>query len=380
MDPKQQENNIHRDKFFRNSKANLFEDEKKKLQNQNNAFKMENIKLLNLKECDRSFRNFNNIDKRDIKFNKLIGKEENKLAGTLNKINIKENNISKPFLPTIQSEIYLNTIGNNSNKKNILDNKSMKKKVNSNKAINMNHSADKEKKFNLDCNDPFTDRQKELQIFNQIESTIRKAESVKKMRKLPKIELNNENRKSNANISLDIESIINNEINKNNVTNIKQSQKGVILDGNQKYNLRRNISYISRKQRYNTLDQKENNIANHMSYEDFIKKINYKETFKVESSKKLNKLNKSVDRKSKVKRSPSLIIDCNKKFEDNTNKNDTSEGKNTLDYLKKKNPEKKEDNKENELNKNSKDNKKELSPTEVEVNKYLNDKMEKNNY
>ena len=92
------------------------------------------------------------------------------------------------------------------------------------------------------------------------------------MRKLPKIELNNENRKSNANISLDIESIINNEINKNNVTNIKQSQKGVILDGNQKYNLRRNISYISRQQRYNTLDQKENNIANHMSYEDFIKK------------------------------------------------------------------------------------------------------------
>ena len=128
MDPKQQENNIHRDKFFRNSKANLFEDEKKKLQNQNKAFKMENIKLLNLKECDRSFRNFNNIDIRDIKFNKLIGKEENKLAGTLNKINIKENNISKPFLPTIQSEIYLNTIGNNSNKKNILDNKSMKKK------------------------------------------------------------------------------------------------------------------------------------------------------------------------------------------------------------------------------------------------------------
>ena len=38
----------------------------------------------------------------------------------------------------------------NSIAKNILDNKSMKKKVNSNKAINMNHSADKEKKFNQD--------------------------------------------------------------------------------------------------------------------------------------------------------------------------------------------------------------------------------------
>lgn len=100
----------------------------------------------------------------------------------------------------------------------------------------------------------------------------------------------------------------NNGRNKNNVTNIKQSQKGVILDGKLKYKIKIDESFTSRPQRYKTLE-KENNIANHMSYEDIKNKRNNKETIKVESSTKVNKLYYSVDRKSKVKRNNSIAID-----------------------------------------------------------------------